>query len=109
MKSVILLLFSLYAFNLDGQILALKGIKLVEVDSVVQDFQIKNDKKAYSVLMDLITESNSYTEIKAPILTDDALYGYYLFFEEFEVIYIMNKGGIVLGRVIDKRKEEVAN
>ena len=56
--------------------------------------------------MDLLSECNSYTEITPPVLSEDNLYGYYIRFQNYDVIYYMKKGGLVFGAVVDHKAKE---
>lgn len=108
MKKAIFILLTLITTGLHAQVAALKGVRLIEVEPGVHDFKIKNEKKAYYILMDLLSECNSYTEIKPPVLSEDCIYGYYLYFNGYDVIYIMKKGGLVVGGIIDKNKRNAS-
>ena len=74
------------------------------VKSNVKDFTIRNDKRAYELVGNLTEECDSLKHISNDILGDDAILGYYFFCKEYDVIYILKKGGTVLGSVVRRRE-----
>ena len=90
--------------SLYSQVKSLKGIPMRTVESNVKDFTIRNDRRAYELVGNLTEECDSLKPLTSDILGDDAILGYYFFCKEYDVIYILKKGGTVLGSVIKRRE-----
>jgi len=86
--------------------IALDGIELNLVKSGQYDFGLKEgiDYETYDLITSLTEACDNYTEIPKDVLGKDGLLGYFFHFEEFDVLYILCKGGAVKGSLIEKKK-----
>lgn len=106
MKKLLLIVSALVGFQLSAQVKAIEGLELTKTEENVYDFKIPegNDEQAYVVLCGLVEECKTFSDIELSILSKNALYGLYFRFEEYDVVYIMYKGGRVAGALIEKKK-----
>jgi hypothetical protein len=106
MKKLFLIIAAFAGFQLSAQVKSIEGLKLTKVEEGVFDFRIPegNDRKTYELVHSLADECQSYIDIPKELIGETAILGYYFFFENHEVIYLLYKGGRVSGSVIEKKK-----
>jgi hypothetical protein len=102
MKKILLIAALVLGTQAFAQSAPLNGVELVEVKQNVKDFTITDDEQAYKLHRALLNECDSYTVIDNDILGSDAIHGVFFYFKDEKVLYILCRGGVVKGSVIQK-------
>jgi hypothetical protein len=82
---------------------SLDGIRMTQVDDRL-DFTINDDFVSYSLAVSLAEECDSFTEIPKDVLGKDGLVGYFFHFQDYDVLYILVRGGTLKGSLLEKKK-----
>lgn len=106
MKKLLFIAAALVGLQLSAQVKSLEGLKLTKIEDNVYDFEIPegNDKAAYELVCNLAEECSSYIRVPREIVGEKAILGYFFFIDEYEVIYVLHKGGRVTGSLIKRKK-----
>jgi hypothetical protein len=83
---------------------SLDGIYMTQVEQGVYDFTITDDFASHSLAVSLSDECDSFTEIPKDVLGKDGLVGYFFHFEDYDVLYVLVRGGTLKGSLIEKKK-----
>jgi hypothetical protein len=102
MKKILLLAAIVLGSQAFAQSAPLNGVEFVEVKQNVKDFTITDDEQAYTLHRALLKECDSYTVIDNDILGSDAIHGVFFYFKDEKVLYILCRGGVVKGSLIQK-------
>lgn len=83
---------------------SLDGIYMTQVEQGRLDFTINDDFVSYSLAVSLAEECDSFTEIPKDVLGKDGLVGYFFHFQDYDVLYILVRGGTLKGSLVEKKK-----